>query len=86
MSVAGCARAPLLGHPLRGQPSAGGYEGVGLGERVARTAKQAPRDGPGGPVVNGSLAGGCIAPSTQQTHIRKYMRYVQMSALCRILA
>ena len=24
-----CARAPLLGHPLRGQPSAGGYEGVG---------------------------------------------------------
>ena len=29
-----------LGHPLRGQPSAGGYEGVGSGERKARTAKQ----------------------------------------------
>ena len=33
------------------------------------------------------LAGGCVAPSTQaQTHIRQYMRYAQMRALCCILA
>ena len=29
-----------LGHPLRGQPSAGGYEGVGLAEGEARAAKR----------------------------------------------
>ena len=37
--------------------------------------------------MNGSLAGGCVAPSTQaHTHIRQYMRYAQMRALCCILA
>ena len=35
-----CARAPLIGIRFADGLSAGGYEGVGLGERVARTAKQ----------------------------------------------
>ena len=35
-----CARAPLIGIRFADGLSAGGYEGVGLGERKARTAKQ----------------------------------------------
>ena len=31
--------APLLGHPLRGQPSAGGYSARALGKRLVEKAK-----------------------------------------------
>ncbi len=38
-SPEGFGRAPLLGHPLRGRPAAGGYEGVGLAEAEGRAAR-----------------------------------------------
>ena len=47
---------PRTPAPLRGQPSAGGYEGVGSGERVARTAKQ-----PQGPARRTPCCGGFAA-------------------------
>ena len=58
----GFARAPLLGHPLRGRPTAGGYAGVGLPEREMHLSRsdQVPRQAKRG-ALRSKVARGCAA-------------------------